>query len=49
MLFRSAAAEKERDTGPTIKLVTMTIDTQDIDIILDEAILKDSYCVGYIT
>lgn len=27
----------------------MTIDTQDIDIILDEAILKDSYCVGYIT
>ena len=44
-----AAAEKERDAGPTIKLVTMTIDTQDIDVTLDEAILKDGECVGYIT
>ena len=43
------AAVKERDAGPTIKLVTMTIDTQDIDVTLDEAILKDGECVGYIT
>ena len=27
----------------------MTIDTQDIDVTLDEAILKDGECVGYIT
>ena len=44
-----SAAEQERDAGPTIKLVTMTIDTQDIDVTLDEAILKDGECVGYIT
>ncbi|MDH3763975.1 MAG: FAD-dependent oxidoreductase, partial [Gammaproteobacteria bacterium] len=44
-----AAAQKERETGPTIKLVTMTIDTDDIDVTLDEAILKDNECVGYVT
>jgi dimethylglycine dehydrogenase len=44
-----AAAQKERDAGPTIKLVTMTIDTDDIDVTLDEAILKDGECVGYVT
>jgi dimethylglycine dehydrogenase len=43
------AAVKERDTGPTIKLVTMTIDTDDIDVSNDEAILKDGECVGYVT
>jgi dimethylglycine dehydrogenase len=44
-----AAAQQERDAGPTIKLVTMTIDTDDIDVTLDEAILKDGECVGYVT
>jgi dimethylglycine dehydrogenase len=43
------AAFKERDDAPTIKLVTMTIDTDDIDVSNDEAILKDGECVGYIT
>jgi dimethylglycine dehydrogenase len=43
------AAVNERDTGPTIKLVTMTIDTDDIDVSNDEAILKDGECVGYVT
>jgi dimethylglycine dehydrogenase len=43
------AAQKERETGPTIRLVTMTIDTVDIDVTLDEAILKDNECVGYVT
>ena len=42
-------AEKERDAGPAIRLVTMTIDTDDIDVTLDEAILKDGECVGYVT
>jgi dimethylglycine dehydrogenase len=43
------AAANERNTGPSIKLVTMTIDTDDIDVCNDEAILKDGECVGYVT
>ncbi len=43
------AALAEREAGPTIKLVTMTIDTDDIDVSNDEAILKDGECVGYVT
>ena len=43
------AAVNERDIGPTIKLVSMTIDTDDIDVSNDEAILKDGECVGYVT
>ncbi|MCP5041026.1 MAG: aminomethyl transferase family protein, partial [bacterium] len=43
------AAMKEREAGPTIKLVTMTIATDDIDVSNDEAILKDGECVGYVT
>ena len=43
------AAVNERDTGPTIKLVAMTIDTDDIDVSNDEAILKDGECIGYVT
>lgn len=43
------AAEAERASGPDKKLVTMTIDTTDIDVSNDEAILKDGDCVGYVT
>ena len=43
------AAVNERDIGPDVKLVTMTIDTDDIDVSNDEAILKDGECVGYVT
>ena len=43
------AALAERDAPPTIKLVTMVIDTDDIDVCNDEAILKDGECVGYVT
>jgi dimethylglycine dehydrogenase len=43
------AALKEGEAGPAIKLVTMTIDTDDIDVSNDEAILKDGECVGYVT
>ena len=39
----------ERDAEPTIKLVAMIIDTDDIDVCNDEAILKDGECVGYVT
>jgi len=43
------AALAEHDAGPAMKLVTMTIDTDDIDVSNDEAILKDGACVGYVT
>ncbi len=43
------ATMEERKNGPKKKLVTMTIDTEDIDVTNDEAILKDDKCVGYIT
>jgi len=43
------AAVNERDTGPDVKLVAMTVDTDDIDVSNDEAILKDGECVGYVT
>ena len=43
----SALSEKKQ--GPKKKLVTMTVDTEDIDVTNDEAILKDKKCVGYIT
>ena len=39
----------EKKGGIKKKLVTMTIDTKDIDVTNDEAILKDNKCVGYIT
>ena len=43
------AALAERESAATIRLVTMTIDTDDIDVCNDEAILKDGECVGYVT
>jgi dimethylglycine dehydrogenase len=43
------ASLKERKQGIKKKLVTMVIDTKDIDVTNDEAILKDNKCVGYIT
>ncbi len=44
-----SAAEAERDAGPDKRLVTMTVDTGDIDVCNDEAILKNGECVGYVT
>jgi len=43
------ACLNEKKQGIKKKLVTMTIDTKDIDVTNDEAILKDNKCVGYIT
>lgn len=43
------AALEEKKTGPDKRLVTMTIDTEDIDVSNDEAIMKDGECVGYIS
>jgi len=42
-------ALKEKKNGTKKKLVTMTIETKDIDVTLDEAIMKDGKCVGYVT
>ena len=43
------AAEAQRDKGPEKRLVTMTVNTPDIDVCNDEAILKNGACVGYVT
>ncbi len=43
------ASLKEKKEGIKKKLVTMVIDTLDIDVTNDEAILKNNKCVGYIT
>ena len=43
------ASLKEKKQGIKKKLVTMVIDTIDIDVTNDEAILKNNKCVGYIT
>lgn len=43
------AALLEKEKGTEKQLVSMTVDTQDIDVSNDEAILKDGECVGYVT
>ena len=43
------AALAERDRGPAKKLVALEIDTSDIDVSNDEAILRDGEAVGYVT
>ena len=43
------AAMQERVRGPQKRLVTMTVETEDIDVSNDEAILKDGECIGYVT
>lgn len=42
-------ALNEKKQGPKKKLVTMIVDTEDIDVTNDEAILKDNKCIGYVT
>jgi len=39
----------EKKTGPKKKLSVMVVNTKDIDVINDEAIMKDGKCVGYVT
>ncbi|MDY0885497.1 FAD-dependent oxidoreductase [Dongia soli] len=43
------AASAERETGPKKKLVVMVIDTKDIDVSNDEAILVGGKAVGYVS
>ena len=43
------AALEERDAGPTRRLVTLTVDVDQQDVVGDEAILCDSECVGHVT
>ena len=42
------AALAEREHGLHKRLVTMTVETVDIDVCNDEAILKNGECVGYV-
>ncbi len=43
------AAEKERNTPPETRLVTLVIDVDGIDVSNDEAILHDGKAVGYVS
>ena len=44
-----APALAERRNGPSKKLVTLVMDTDDIDVTHDEAIFHGGECVGYVT
>ncbi|WP_208647106.1 glycine cleavage T C-terminal barrel domain-containing protein [Mesorhizobium kowhaii] len=44
-----AAAQAEREQGPDKKLVTLMVDTEDLDCVADEPIFHDGICVGYVT
>jgi len=44
-----AAALAERIRGPAKKLVTLVMETDDIDVSRDEAIFHGGVCVGYVT
>jgi dimethylglycine dehydrogenase len=43
------AALAESKDGPSKKLVTMVVETDDIDVSNDEAIMKDGQAVGYVS
>ncbi|MEX0317093.1 MAG: FAD-dependent oxidoreductase [Ruegeria sp.] len=43
-----AATQRAKDEGPARKLVTLIIDTE-IDVTLDEAVMKDGAAIGYVT
>ena len=44
-----AAALAEREHGPARRLVALTIDTPDRDVVGDEAVLDGERCVGHVT
>jgi dimethylglycine dehydrogenase len=43
------AALEERAAGPKKKLVTLVVNTKDVDCVADEPIFHDGACVGYVT
>ena len=40
---------KEKENNPEKKFTAMVVNTSAIDVINDEAIMKDGKCVGYVT
>ncbi len=44
-----AAALAERKTGPKRKLVTLVVETQDVDCAADEPVFHGKACIGYVT
>ena len=44
-----AAALRERQTGVEKKLVTLIVDSEDVDCVYDEAVFHIGKCVGYVT
>ena len=43
------ASLKEKEKGHEKKLSVMVVDTLDIDVINDEAIMQENKCIGYVT
>jgi dimethylglycine dehydrogenase len=43
------AALAERKRGPSKRLVTLVVETKDVDCVADEPIFHDGNCVGYVT
>ena len=43
------AALEERAAGPKKKLVTLVVNTKDVDCVADEPIFHGGQCVGYVT
>lgn len=43
------AALAERERGPSKRLVTLVVDTKDVDCVSDEPIFDGRECVGYVT
>lgn len=44
-----AAALAEKQVGPSKRLVSLVVETDEIDVSNDEAILLDNQCIGYVT
>ena len=43
------AALSEKESGPDKKLVTLKVSVDDMDVVGDEAIMKNGECIGYVT
>ena len=43
------ASLKEKESNSRNKLISMVVNTTDIDVISDEAIMSDGKCIGYVT
>ena len=49
IIFENKNDKSDLIMGPNKKLSVIVVDTLDIDVINDEAIMKDNKCIGYVT